>query len=385
MIKYQQDEKRLLERIHHQHNSIREVSSSDTKSDIVVLGLKNAGKSVIVNAIKKFEFLQNEIINEVSYDEMHSFNDIIKQIENADAKLYLIVIPNTVGSLDAKIASDLVQTNKNIVILLNKSDEIIDNLKKQGTFTSTESYIEKRHNAANFDLSKLNIKNIPIFSMGQGASSVLAHPLTGLALNIGYTWLSSMSSSNESRDYEERALLHTFNNAGIDVSQMNGIMPNQEEYIRRMQGMEVQLNTERALTRQAKESLKRAEQKLKEQMKINAEMQNYLSSKPSKRVKMESKSKLSSAEAAQQNGVDNVNYVNFAFVGHTKNGKSSLINAIRGLTKDDLDAAGVDVLECTQTIKWYTVPNGKMPNVRFYDVPGSGAMSHKAADYFFKT
>ena len=74
--------------------------------------------------------------------------------------------------------------------------------------------------------------------------------------------------------------------------------------------------------------------------------------------------------------------MNFAFVGHAKMGKSSMINAIRGLSSSDADAAAVDVLECTQKIDFFTVPNGKMPNVRFYDVPGSGAMSHQSLTYF---
>uniref|UniRef100_A0A914EB50 IRG-type G domain-containing protein n=1 Tax=Acrobeloides nanus TaxID=290746 RepID=A0A914EB50_9BILA len=81
-------------------------------------------------------------------------------------------------------------------------------------------------------------------------------------------------------------------------------------------------------------------------------------------------------------GVDVDSFYNFAFAGHVKAGKSSLINSIRGITKNHPDAAPVGVTECTQEIKFYTFPDKKFPNVRFYDIPGSGTMRHTSKNYY---
>jgi GTP-binding protein EngB required for normal cell division len=80
--------------------------------------------------------------------------------------------------------------------------------------------------------------------------------------------------------------------------------------------------------------------------------------------------------------IDVDNFHNFAFAGHVKAGKSSLINAIRGITKNHPNAAAVDITECTQEIKFYTFPDGKFPKVRFYDIPGSGTLRHESKNYY---
>uniref|UniRef100_A0A914QJ02 IRG-type G domain-containing protein n=1 Tax=Panagrolaimus davidi TaxID=227884 RepID=A0A914QJ02_9BILA len=216
--------------------------------------------------------------------------------------------------------------------------------------------------------------------MGQSLGQLATHPLTGLALQIGYNWLTSLPSEEQCDG--ERAYLNNLAMAGFNSTQMTAIMPNQKEYIQRMNEMEDQIAAEQMLTKKYQESLKKTKRKLEEQIKKNAEMEQYLTTKPAKNVKIRNDIKISAVEAANRNGVDNKNYVNFAFVGHTKNGKSSIINAIRGLGKNDDGAAAVDVLECTQDIQYYTVPDGRMPNVRFYDVPGSGAMAHHAESYY---
>uniref|UniRef100_A0A914BXS0 IRG-type G domain-containing protein n=1 Tax=Acrobeloides nanus TaxID=290746 RepID=A0A914BXS0_9BILA len=86
--------------------------------------------------------------------------------------------------------------------------------------------------------------------------------------------------------------------------------------------------------------------------------------------------------ARKELGLDVENFYNFAFAGHAKTGKSSLINAIRGLNKNDPEAAAVGVMETTMDISMYTFPDGQYPHVRLYDIPGSGTMSHKAESYF---
>uniref|UniRef100_A0A914CQH6 IRG-type G domain-containing protein n=1 Tax=Acrobeloides nanus TaxID=290746 RepID=A0A914CQH6_9BILA len=82
-------------------------------------------------------------------------------------------------------------------------------------------------------------------------------------------------------------------------------------------------------------------------------------------------------------GIDDKNFYNFAFVGHAKTGKSSLINAIRGLSNRDEGAALTDTAECTEHSRYYTFKKDfNMQHVRFYDLPGSGTTSHPAENYF---
>lgn len=75
-------------------------------------------------------------------------------------------------------------------------------------------------------------------------------------------------------------------------------------------------------------------------------------------------------------------HYNFGFAGHAKAGKSSLINAIRGIHSNEPGAAKVDVLECTGSVTSYEFPNGQFPNVRLYDIAGSGTLSHAFEDYY---
>uniref|UniRef100_A0A914Z2H6 IRG-type G domain-containing protein n=1 Tax=Panagrolaimus superbus TaxID=310955 RepID=A0A914Z2H6_9BILA len=80
--------------------------------------------------------------------------------------------------------------------------------------------------------------------------------------------------------------------------------------------------------------------------------------------------------------LDTVNCYNFAFVGHTKTGKSSLINAIRGLEDNHSDAAMVGITETTHEIKPYTFPDPQFKHVMIYDMPGAGTLTHDANSYY---
>uniref|UniRef100_A0A914Z0L8 IRG-type G domain-containing protein n=1 Tax=Panagrolaimus superbus TaxID=310955 RepID=A0A914Z0L8_9BILA len=80
--------------------------------------------------------------------------------------------------------------------------------------------------------------------------------------------------------------------------------------------------------------------------------------------------------------LDTVNCYNFAFVGHTKTGKSSLINAIRGLEDSHPDAAAVGITETTHEIKPYTFPDPQFKHVMIYDIPGAGTLTHDANSYY---
>jgi len=108
----------------------------------------------------------------------------------------------------------------------------------------------------------------------------------------------------------------------------------------------------------------------------------YTQQKPEKPIYKPENVRETIENARRELGVDVVNFYNFAFAGQAKRGKSSLINAFRGMNKNDLGAAEVDVTECTQVVKFYTFPEDQMPFVRLYDIPGAGTLSHNAESYF---
>lgn len=76
--------------------------------------------------------------------------------------------------------------------------------------------------------------------------------------------------------------------------------------------------------------------------------------------------------------LDNVTLY-IAVTGSTGGGKSSFINAMRGLQPDDVNAAPTGVTEMTMTPMVYTHPT--MPNVKLWDLPGTGSPKFKAKKY----
>ncbi|XP_042559306.1 interferon-inducible GTPase 5-like [Clupea harengus] len=77
-------------------------------------------------------------------------------------------------------------------------------------------------------------------------------------------------------------------------------------------------------------------------------------------------------------GLDNVT-LNIAVTGETGVGKSSFVNAIRGLKKKDVGAAPIGFTETTIEPTMY--PHPTMPNVNFWDLPGIGGPTFKAKTY----
>ena len=57
-------------------------------------------------------------------------------------------------------------------------------------------------------------------------------------------------------------------------------------------------------------------------------------------------------------------------IGISGVGKSSFINAIRGLNADDVGSAAVGLTETTTQITAYTHPDN--PHIKFWDLPGVG-------------
>ncbi|XP_044531572.1 T-cell-specific guanine nucleotide triphosphate-binding protein 2-like [Gracilinanus agilis] len=76
--------------------------------------------------------------------------------------------------------------------------------------------------------------------------------------------------------------------------------------------------------------------------------------------------------------VDNA-LLNIAVTGESGSGKSSFINAFRGIGNEDDDAASTGVVETTTNISSYEHP--KFPNVKFWDLPGIGTPNFQPKSY----
>ncbi|KZT69888.1 hypothetical protein DAEQUDRAFT_726207 [Daedalea quercina L-15889] len=74
-------------------------------------------------------------------------------------------------------------------------------------------------------------------------------------------------------------------------------------------------------------------------------------------------------------------FFHFAVAGIAGSGKSSLINAFRGLRNKDRGAAPTGVVEMTSQVARYPDPSTDMPYV-WYDVPGAGTLSIPDWQYF---
>ncbi|XP_016114366.1 interferon-inducible GTPase 5-like [Sinocyclocheilus grahami] len=71
--------------------------------------------------------------------------------------------------------------------------------------------------------------------------------------------------------------------------------------------------------------------------------------------------------------------LNIAVTGETGSGKSSFVNALRGLKNEDDGAAPTGVIETTTLATKYEYP--EMPNVKIWDLPGIGTPNFKAKKY----
>ncbi|XP_044539119.1 T-cell-specific guanine nucleotide triphosphate-binding protein 2-like, partial [Gracilinanus agilis] len=72
-------------------------------------------------------------------------------------------------------------------------------------------------------------------------------------------------------------------------------------------------------------------------------------------------------------------HLNIALTGESGSGKSSFINAFRGIGHEDGDAASTGVVETTRNISSYEHP--KFPNVTFWDLPGIGTPNFQPKSY----
>uniref|UniRef100_A0A3Q3EHL6 IRG-type G domain-containing protein n=1 Tax=Labrus bergylta TaxID=56723 RepID=A0A3Q3EHL6_9LABR len=74
--------------------------------------------------------------------------------------------------------------------------------------------------------------------------------------------------------------------------------------------------------------------------------------------------------------------LNIAVTGETGSGKSTFVNAIRGIDNKDEKAARTGCVETTMEVTPYLHPN--YPNVTFWDLPGIGTNNYPAATYLKK-
>ncbi|XP_032886843.1 interferon-inducible GTPase 5-like [Amblyraja radiata] len=74
--------------------------------------------------------------------------------------------------------------------------------------------------------------------------------------------------------------------------------------------------------------------------------------------------------------------LNIAVTGDSGAGKSTFINAMRGLRSEDEGAAAVGTTETTTEPTGY--PHPTLPNVRYWDLPGTGSPRFTAGSYLKK-
>ncbi|KAK0462469.1 interferon-inducible GTPase-domain-containing protein [Desarmillaria tabescens] len=73
--------------------------------------------------------------------------------------------------------------------------------------------------------------------------------------------------------------------------------------------------------------------------------------------------------------------IHLAITGSSGSGKSSLVNAVRGLWDDDEGAASTDVVETTSVVTPYPDPDPANPFI-WFDVPGAGTLACPDWTYF---
>ncbi|XP_005755989.1 interferon-inducible GTPase 5-like, partial [Pundamilia nyererei] len=71
--------------------------------------------------------------------------------------------------------------------------------------------------------------------------------------------------------------------------------------------------------------------------------------------------------------------LNIAITGESGSGKSTFVNALRGLSNDDEKAAPTGITETTNEVTPYPHPN--YPNVKLWDLPGIGTTKYPAKKY----
>lgn len=121
---------------------------------------------------------------------------------------------------------------------------------------------------------------------------------------------------------------------------------------------------------------------------MNSIMENIdVKELPAKRREIEEALKnnnLTTAAGKIQDYLKEINNVelNIAVTGETGSGKSTFVNAFRGMKDNDDGAAPTGVVETTMDANAY--PHPKYPNMQVWDLPGIGTATFKPEEYLQK-
>jgi GTPase SAR1 family protein len=96
------------------------------------------------------------------------------------------------------------------------------------------------------------------------------------------------------------------------------------------------------------------------------------------------------ANARTQLGMDVALHYNIGICGNGGSGKSTFINAVRGLpdvrprdeTAAETSSAGVDIVEATSRLRRYTFTDPSYSHVKLWDLKGGGTVAQRGEDYF---
>lgn len=97
-----------------------------------------------------------------------------------------------------------------------------------------------------------------------------------------------------------------------------------------------------------------------------------------KNLKVSTGEEVSAKLTEHIDSLENVS-LNVAITGMTGAGKSTFINALRGLNDDEEESSPTGVIETTMVPTMF--PHPRMPNVKIWDLPGIGSPKFKAKQY----
>lgn len=158
MIKYKQDEELLMRFLETPDGSAVETPKPSIQCNVLLLGLKGAGKSALKDSLHRCFTSNNMAMEEQTYDETMSTsnviqyefvkfqknpNDYFRKLQYITAKIYLIVVPHTVGRIDVELVKHFIDRKQNFAVLLSRTDEQIDNLKRNKSFIRNQDYIKQ--------------------------------------------------------------------------------------------------------------------------------------------------------------------------------------------------------------------------------------------------
>jgi GTP-binding protein EngB required for normal cell division len=149
-----------------------------------------------------------------------------------------------------------------------------------------------------------------------------------------------------------------------------------EEQEEEKKKLEEQTASNEAKAREADEKLKEAVDKLKEAHEEADQAKERLR----KRMTAEVCPSAEQVEQAKARFQFDENVFHLAIAGCAGSGKSSIVNAIRGLRNSDEGAAKTSSIECTSEIERY--PDPKREYFVWYDIPGAGTLNVPAETYF---